>query len=189
MLDYADFGFADAFEDNPEWAQVLCESFLRISRGDWSKDQLAVVVDRWGGGLTFGDVFSFVQVVTMIRSGQAVITEIEVGEEPKGDRFVAQNDSALARLPFPFSGRFWGGNADQDGFVRWSETLDVRYQVDGRELEVALPPGQVPLEVGYTNGVTTLLHVKGSFGVARWPYGSTTIKLIRLLKDVHTDSA
>lgn len=45
-----------------------------------------------------------------------------------------------------------------------------------------LPPGQASLEIGTTLPSRTLLHMCGG-GVARWPYGSETVRLLVNLED------
>src|SRR5690606_39295719 len=48
---------------------------------------------------------------------------------------------------------------------------------------VEIVPGLLPLEVGYTDGSRTLLHFAQERGVARWPYGSDTIYLYKVIDD------
>jgi hypothetical protein len=182
-LDYAELAIVTHLEKDPEWATILCETFVGLRRGKWTDDYVELITDRWGGALTFGDVYSFIQIHTMLGLGKIVMAKVGVGSTPSSDRQVERNDRALQQLPPPFEAKFWGGNADSDGYVRWREPIEMNVVVDGSERRGTVAPAQVPLEVGHTNGSTTLLHVNGEHGLARWPYGSTEITLMHLIDE------
>jgi|GEM_PF-5594423 len=74
------------------------------------------------------------------------------------------------------------GLADQDGSFTWKSTVKFSVQrYDGTAKKVRKPrpvsvaPRTVPLEVGYTKGSRTMLHLSADLGLARWPYGSEAI--------------
>lgn len=181
-MDYADLALAADLEENPAAADVICEVFLKICRGFFSAEYVALVTDRWPDSLTFGDAYCFAKVHTMLLSGDALLTQIEAGEEPHLDKYVAENNEVLQDLPSPFSGRFWGGRADQDGIIKWREPILGSVKLaSGKEKRRQIPPGSAPLEVGHTKGYTTLLHLNGQGNVARWPYHASHITIIHRL--------
>lgn len=181
-LELIEFALAKELEKNPELASMLGDAFVKIHREFWEADYVRLITDRWGDALTFGDVFAFVQVHAMLASGKAVMTEVEVGEGPVGDRFKSTNNELLQRLPPPFLGEFWGGVADCDGVVQWSSPIEGNVILnDGQEVRRTIAAAQAPLEVGHTNGGTTLRHLGGSGCLARWPYGSPIVTIIHTL--------
>jgi hypothetical protein len=182
-VDHSDLAFAQALEEDSGWAQLICDGFTELVKGFWDSEYVALIMDRWGGSITFGDVYCFLNMHALLASGKALRTTIKLGGEPHSDRFAAENNELLTRLPFPFSGRFLGGQGDNDGSIEWSRPIEADGILDGGERRVAtIPAGQAPLEVGYTNAFTTLFHLKESWNVARWPYGSTRITIIHLIE-------
>lgn len=182
-MDHADLKAVEELEKNPDWAPILCDAFVKICRGFFSPDYVAIVSDRWGDALTFGDVYSFIQVHSALSSGQALMTQVDVGAQPQLDKYVKENNSLLQALPHPFSAEFWGGKGDEDGQLAWSEAIEASARlVDGKEKGGTIPAGTAPLEVGHTNGFTTLRHLSLGRRLARWPYGSNTITIIHMVK-------
>jgi hypothetical protein len=156
-MDHADLALIQQLEKDPRWAQWVCEAFVKIRGGFFPSNYVSVITDRWGGSLTFGDVYFFLLVHRLLSFGRAVMTHVEVEAEPFGDRFVKENNELLGSLPRPFSGEFWGGSGDEDGYVRWGDPIRANaILVENSEKRETIPPGQAPLEVGYTNAYTTL---------------------------------
>jgi hypothetical protein len=112
------------------------------------------------------------------------------GNTPCADAGRAANAAALSDLPHPFTATVdqTQGNDSQDGWLEWTEPIDVEVStgVLGGSLSPVivvrtLPPGGVPLEIGTTTPSVTLAHLRLQRGVARWPYGH---HLITLLKNI-----
>jgi hypothetical protein len=182
-MDHADLAAVEELEKNPEWAPILGDAFVKIYRGFFDPAYVAIVVDRWGDALTFGDVYSFVRVHSALSSGQALMTQVDVGAQPRLDKYVKENNTLLQALPYPFSAEFWGGKADDDGVLTWSEAIEASARLaDGSEKVRMISPGTAPLEVGHTNGFTTLRHLSLGRRLARWPYDSTTITVIHMVE-------
>jgi hypothetical protein len=185
-MDHADLALLrDLEKDSSLWPQLLCEAFVKINRGFWNDAYVSMIMDRWGGGLTFGDVYCFVQIHSMLCSGRAIMTKIELGEAPFNDKHVKENNELLNELPSPFGGEFWGGVADSDGYIAWNRPIQANVVFsDGSEKGQSIAVGQAPLEVGYTSAFTTLQHLRGERCIARWPYDSTAITLMHLIEPI-----
>ena len=83
-------------------------------------------------------------------------------------------------IPAPFYAQFIpekGRGARGDGFLEWDRPIALKRL--GYSSVWPLSPGHAPLEVGYTQPCTTLFHLMDDRSLARWPYGS---KLIYLMK-------
>lgn len=182
-MEYAETALVQKLEEDPRWAEIICDGFVKLKCGFWSPDYVAVIMDRWGGSTTFGDVYCFLQVHAMLSSGRVLRTGIEVGAGPYSDRFRAENNRLLANLPRPFSGKFLGGQGDSDGSIKWSKPIEADGILhDGEVREAMIPPGRAPLEVGYTTAETTLRHLRMSGSLARWPYDAHQITILHLVE-------
>jgi hypothetical protein len=96
------------------------------------------------------------------------------------DADTAGNNAILQKLHAPFSATIQGGQGDNDGYVLWDRPCEVVHAMGaGLHLTARFETGAFPLEVGHTEPETTLSHLAGDGGVARWPYGSTHITLLR----------
>lgn len=117
---------------------------------------------------------------------------VNVGATPRGDKEVGYHNTILADSPgYMFYGTFYGGLADQDGSFTWKSNVEFNVQrYDGAAKKVRKPrpvsvaPRTVPLEVGYTKGSRTMLHLGADLGLARWPYGSEAITVFVTLDPV-----
>jgi len=129
------------------------------------------------------DLYAYARILCMIYEGQLTIVTIPFNEEPLSDHCTDENNSALQRLPEGISAEFLGGkNGDDDGIVRWSVPLSLNMLVDGKEYKSTLTPEgyppYAPLEVGYTSFITSFNHLLEVGILARWCYGSKSIRLI-----------
>ncbi|MEA2206553.1 MAG: hypothetical protein QOE77_3329 [Blastocatellia bacterium] len=133
--------------------------------------------------LRYYDAYAFSQVHAQILTGEVAIILVNVGATPRGDKEVDYHNAILADSPsYMFFGTFYGGLADQDGSFTWKSNVEFNvHRYDGAAKKVRKPrpvsvaPRTVPLEVGYTKGSRTMLHLGEEHGLARWPYGSESI--------------
>ena len=88
---------------------------------------------------------------------------IDIGAAPEADENIEGNRAALENLPKEFSVDLWCGNKDSDGYLSWGKHA-------------------VPLEIGTTSARTTMRHLCMEFGLARWPYDSSSIIIFHWLK-------
>ena len=144
------------------------------------------ILQNWHGHkYDIYDAYAFAVIHTEIFLGKIATAHVNLGATPHGDKEVDYHDAILADSPdCIFSGTFYGGLADQDGNFTWKSpvkfTLQRVNEETGTLLEpstIPLPPLTVPLEVGYTKGSRSLLHLRIERGLARWPYGSEWVTI------------
>jgi hypothetical protein len=122
---------------------------------------------------------------------------VETRETPHPDARRRENGAILTNLHPPYVAEVYQYQDDPsrgDGILRWTQPIRVLTSTDTsliierrtktcREKDLildmmrTLPPGQVPLEIGYTKASKTLFHLLHDGGVARWPYGQQEIRL------------
>jgi hypothetical protein len=160
------------------WKPVLRQYVTRLRSGFWEKDYVNSCFQIVHGGIDIYAAYCFAHFHSWISIGKVLMAVIEVGCEPKDDSNISGNHEALQELPEPFSAVFWGAYDDCDGYVKWSEPIEFgQMDCTGREIVVEIPPKSIPLEVGTTRPDTTICHIIGEHGLARWPYGSKRIYL------------
>jgi len=162
----------------PHWETILRQYLLRLKSGYWSQSYIDSIFQIGRGSLDLCVAFCFANLHSWIGIGKILLADIALGTKPVQDKEVAENNKRLVNLPYPFSGRFWGGTDDCDGYIKWSEPIEFG-QIDctGREIAATISPRSLPLEVGYTKPDTTLYHIIRENGLARWPYESEYIHL------------
>lgn len=112
------------------------------------------------------------------------------GGGPQADRERGANQALLDELSKPFTAEvdLFQHGADADGTLRWDEPVVIQQATPppgyrGKKTpqyvhrNVVVGPGRVPLEIGSTTPSRTLLHLRESGGVARWPYGCDRVYL------------
>jgi hypothetical protein len=116
-----------------------------------------------------------------ILAGEALLSR---GQTPGLDRDVERNNRGLATLPKPFTAEFVGGKSTEgDGVFAWSQPISLTRTMDNDGIvttsQATVAPRSVPLEVGSVGTYNTLHRLKlGRQGVARWPYGASTITIL-----------
>lgn len=168
---------------DPRFCELYAGILKKMRSGFYGKRTLDFILQKHFDGYDMYDAFSFGQACAMIWSGKVVIVSIDVHETPRSDRNVKSNNRLMADLPHPFSGAFWGGTADCDGYVEWSKSVRATKFLSGpngeeTKLAVRLPVNKIPLEVGTTSGARTLAHLRMEHGVARWPYDCDELRIM-----------
>lgn len=153
--------------------KMNCGEF-RHGGDDWAH----VIVQKWNEEYDVFDAHCFLEIWWRIQRHEVAVIPLGPIPPPSNDRNREHNNGAMASLPSPFSGVFVGGTGDDDGCISWNEPLTA-----GEAFPEAIPPGSLPLEVGYTAAWTTLRHWFYGFGVARWPYGSERLYLLIRVHD------
>lgn len=153
----------DTAMNNPEMAEIFGQ-YDRQSR------------------ITPAHYLAYSRILNWIYTGDLTIVTIPFGHEPLPDSEIEDNDAMLKDLPYGITGTFGGGLADSDGKVEWSVPLNLNMIVDGVLYESNLLPDSYPpharLEVGYTTYMTSYWHLLQTGVLARWCYGSKSIRLI-----------
>jgi hypothetical protein len=129
--------------------------------------------------------YAFMSVHALMFSGQIACFRIQTDGCPCANDDIDGNNALLeSALRGEFSGEFWGGLDDADGYVEWDKPVigTVRTHDDNKDdpiiSEQVIKPARVPLEIGYTAPETTLLHINQEGGVARYPYGQDEITVM-----------
>jgi hypothetical protein len=170
--------------DDPNWRLILSDVLRRFKDGFYPQAYVdAILQNWWRHRYDIYDAYAFSQVHAQILTGEVAIILVNVGATPRGDKEVDYHNAILADSPsYMFFGTFYGGLADQDGSFTWKSNVEFNvHRYDGAAKKVRKPrtvsvaPRTVPLEVGYTNGSRTMLHLGEEHGLARWPYGSGSI--------------
>lgn len=103
----------------------------------------------------------------------------------RSGRFVCP--SSQSRKPLRFSAEFRGGLGDNDGHFETLSSLAATRHVQGQDAcafqTVLLKPHWYPLEVGSSAVGTTVMHILAEGGLARWPYGTTSLYIFHLLRE------
>lgn len=135
---------------------------------------------------------AFAQIHAEICDGLISWVDISVDEKPSKDEHRHENQAKLSDLPHPFVAEVdqQQNCADQDGELRWPEPIRLQKTIgipflspcrlnvkEGINLHHREQPGSAALEIGYTKASRTLAHLREHGAVARWPYGSDTIRL------------
>ena len=171
----------------------VCTAGLRTGR--WSQGYVnAIGQTHWHDPARWplDQIYSFMMVHSRIMDGEIGKVQISAHGEPSADRERAINQAALENLPGPFVAHVdldQHGSDRGDGFLAWTAPIQVEQSVGYPHSDLAtghtapviitktLPPGQVPLEIGYTLPSKTHDHLLSGRGVARWAYGSRRIYL------------
>lgn len=178
----AENAYYERVQAEPLYAAVIADYSRRLRDGFYAHAD-------WYGQYYYppdavaASVFAFLHTDEAL--GNIVFCQIYVGSDPSGDSHVEENNQKLSKLPSGFSAKFFGGLADCDGWLRWDRPIELNAITgEGKEIKKILPPGDAPLEVGYTNFETTYVHLWGERILARWPYGSEWITLIKMDEEV-----
>lgn len=176
--------------EDQEWCSVLSQALQQLKEGFYVQEEVDVILQEWPGhSYDIYDAYALSQVRASILGGQIGTAKVDLGATPRADFEVAYHNRMLTHSPDGiFSGRFYGGSADQDGEFAWKHSIDLtvqRYDAATNALleETCVPidARSVPLEVGYTKGSRTLLHLMQERGLARWPYESAWLHILVVL--------
>lgn len=166
------------------WMSLLADVVNKLRSGYYLSGWVDVILQHWEGDARYDlyDAYCFAQIHSAVLSGRILVAEVETCGTPADDKQVTKNNAILGRLPKPFTGKFNGGVSDEDGWIAWNSATMFGQEIgNGSKKRDVIPPSRLPLEVGYTKGSRTLLHLAMERGVARWPYGSSRICLLKVV--------
>lgn len=168
---------------DPKWITILADVLGKLQSGHFDPEWVSCIVQKWDRyEYDLYDAYAFTTVHAFVMSGSIATLDLVIDVEPFRNDEVEAMSRILKELPEPFVAKFWGGNAESDGYIKWTRPLVFgKSSTDGTWSETELFPSVVPLEIGYTQGSTTLEHLGRSGGLARWPYKSGRIKLFKVL--------
>lgn len=104
-----------------------------------------------------------------------------LGHEPAKDAAHAENQKRLDSIQPPFRATVIpqrGKSANDDGKFEWREDITLSWRPGESREDRIVKPNWIALEIGTTKVSKTLIHVRGAFGVARWPYGHERLVIL-----------
>lgn len=185
---------------NDKWKGVASEYTQLLRDGYWDDvldgQYVNTIFQTKAWGLEPSDVMAFARVHTHIASGKVGVMQVYIGDTPKSNDEIDDNNSALGNLPEPFSARFnpeRGAGAIADGKFFWDKpfVIGIELAQDNTQSQFVVkskPNIYLPLEVGTTKGHVTLYHLLTSGGVARWCYGSEWLTVLMTVDELGQDA-
>lgn len=170
--------------EDPQMAMIIYEIMNKVKKGDFKpKLVLDAIVQRWERyNLDELDIFYISKIYAGIITGKIGMIQIEMYRQPLKDSMIDENNNILSTLPDPFKAKFSplnGSGDSNDGFFKWDTSISFETQLHSNEgrinKDLLVSEDNIPLEVGYTEAMTTYLHIVRHRGVARYPYDSTKI--------------
>jgi hypothetical protein len=164
-----------AFEEDPSWYPIVARAFRRLAARTYPLQSVFFQHDR--DDVSIDDAYGFCLAWSELCSGELAVCRIEIGATPRPD-VSPENQTTLDRIGAPFSATV--GGYEDDGAFAWAAPIvfDVCCP-NGPTTELVSSFGSLPLEIGSTTMSRTLLHLRADGGIARWPYGSTEIVLLK----------
>ena len=181
---------------NADWVTVLSQATAQLNSGtEYPRGYIDCIVQKWARFNTFDiyDTHDFLQVHTMIRTGEIALFQVPIGVYPVSDKETDRMNSLLSLLRYPFSAKFEGGTQGSDGYFKFDAPINcILTHENGTQRGFVIAPAQeIPLEVGYQSAHKTLFSCKAETGVARWPYGhdciTVFVKIFRGADDIGFD--
>jgi len=165
-------------DQSERWEPILRQYITKLASGFWEESYVNCAFQLAFGNCDIYAAYCFAHFHAWVSIGKVLAATVELGLEPSEDKAISEMNEKLGSLPKPFTGAFWGGSDTQDGFIKWTEPIELG-QIDctGREIVATVKPKCIPLEVGWTRPDTTIYHILGDGGLARWPYRSKNIYL------------
>jgi hypothetical protein len=169
--------------ENPDLAALIFNRLAWIKEGQYTQIHLDIVTQKTCQDYSIYDAYCLVRIEALMMERKFAHREIKVAGNPRPDREDEENNRLLTNMPGSFEARFYGGPRDDDGFLKWGrEEAFFRVYEEGKDV-VVLRPSVVPLEVGTTKSSRTLFHLMFDRGIARWPYGSSSIHIFKVIED------
>jgi hypothetical protein len=186
---------------DPEYAKAIFDVYTRMLSGSFNQKFLDMVFQKYRENYDIYDAYAFAQIGAGIFDGSIVTAEIDIGQSPHEDKAIEDNNRIISSVQNigtlkdtktgyqrtvgkVFQAEFWGGLESSDGYVKWAEPIYMLQQVDGTTTKsIEIPPGQIPLEVGYTSAARTMNHLGIERGLARWPYDSNIVTLLVVINE------
>jgi len=184
----------DRLMSDPAGIKAFHTAHQGLRSGRWSHEYVDSIGQhgvRARSSWPMEQVAAFAEVHGMIARGTVAMVPVGTDGPPNRDDQREANAAALADLPDPFTAYVnpTQNGADADGFLSWSEPIEVSLatglierDVDGStrpySVHYRIPAGTAPLEIGSSLPSRTWLHLVLEGGsVARWPYGHDCIRL------------
>lgn len=173
-----------------EKARVLYETTSRLNSNFYDKHYVDFLLQNGNPRKRYydtTDALPFCILHYHLQKGDIVVCDLPIYREPMSDDSYYENKKILEEslkqlvpvadtsLPVTFNVDVWGGTQDADGILKWSPVL--AFSRMNQQQAIWLPTTEVSLEIGYQDGTKTLMQIRGQTGLARWPYGSKTVRV------------
>lgn len=166
-------------ELDAQWGSLLVDLIRSLDdRGESTLGPIFGQRDQ-SGLFSIYDAHALALLGTSLENNDIICLSIPLVGSPGENHDNRRNRLLMKHLPRPFKGTFFGNAADADGVIEWNERLVLPSGED-------IPPGTVPLEVGTTSYWTTWGHCAFHGGVARIPYGASSMTLLVRIKPLHS---
>lgn len=200
-------GIDHQLETSKGLAPVLYDVLRKMRSGFYDQSWVDVVVQKhYDSAYDIYDAWVFANVHTLVGIGDILYTVVGVGATPGGNNSIEENNNKLwgvsaerilvnerdepvrRFVPGMFRAKFipsYGATgSDGDGYIEWTRkiTMGSINPETGERNRRSFPPGQALLEVGSTKATTTWLHLHQSRMLARWPYDSEYIYILKRVK-------
>ena len=167
------FHYSRMLREGTLWSQEYVDAIGQpyMSTRDWSLHQVAC----------------FAWVHAAVCRGSIAQIDIGLGHQPAPDREREANSEYLADLPAPFRAFVdpTQKTSQGDGTLEWTEPViaDVSTGTETEEgvlgvRPVSLRPAAVRLEIGTTLPSRTAVHLCEVGAVARWAYGTDSVRVL-----------
>jgi hypothetical protein len=112
----------------------------------------------------------------MLNLGRYVIATIQLDHPCQLPADLDEIQVNLGHLPYPF---VTARDEAEGQRLGWTSPITIRHApLPERPLMIEFEPSAAAFEVGAVDPATTLWHLRGARGIARWPLGSDTLTLI-----------
>lgn len=179
--------------DVPVGGAVLAKMMDDLQSGHWPAWYVDTICQpsrtHTAGAWPMEQIYAFMFVDDWIQRGALAVVDIEVGQEPHRDSQRIANQEALDAIKGPYVAIVDQDQhcGDGDGTLTWTGQISISFRADPGEwngtASTAWVDGAVtkvahaPLEIGSTLASTTVFRLGESRALARWPYGSKSIRL------------
>lgn len=169
-------------EEHPETLSVAYDALHKLKNNFFPKDIVAALGQPYRP-ISMAEALSFAYLWRDICLGNLAACRIDLGIGPLKDKFIEDNNERLQRAKKCINCDivFWGGLDDDDGFVSILDPIVLAtMNTPRREITYGGGVSQTfPLEVGHQSFNKTHLTLTSHGLLARWPYGSRYLWLIK----------
>lgn len=169
---------ADSWMNDPARQALLAKAYWLTRQESLEITTLREVFGQPYGGWDMGQLVALACLDHMVTKTFLVLSELHVGDKPRGDRFRKENQAALNRLLPPGTSVEVDPNqhaGEMDGWIDWASPIPF---TAGDGMTGEIEAGGAPLEIGHTDATTTCLHLCRHGAVARWAYGHRKVQLL-----------
>lgn len=170
---------------DPEYVRLSAVYLKGIAAGKYDQLLVDAVFQNWkDGAVNVYDTHAFMMIHAGLLNGTVASCMVPLGYVPSADKETVENNKKLSKLPDGFNAVFEGGpEGGCDGMIKWdfeigAHSMAILPNGVHQNLRFWIQPRSAQLEVGSTKGSRTLMHVRTSGCVGRWPYTSTNILLL-----------